>query len=43
MGQVNWIWTSENYERICLNNFFFLNLALGQVGDKNYGKDCVVN
>ena len=31
----NWIRTSENYERICLNKFFFffLNLAFEQVGE----------
>jgi hypothetical protein len=28
--------TSENYERICLNKKkIFLNLAFGQVGEKN--------
>jgi hypothetical protein len=28
--------TSKNYERICLNEYnFFLNLAFGQVGEKN--------
>ena len=37
----NWIRTSENYERICLNKQkIFLNLAFGQVGEKNEGKDC---
>jgi hypothetical protein len=34
-GQVKLDSTSENYERICMNNFFFsLNLAFGQVGQK---------
>ena len=34
-GQENWIWASENYERICLNKYnFFLNLAFGQVGEQ---------
>ena len=28
----NWIWTSENYEKICLNKQkTFLSLAFGQV------------
>jgi hypothetical protein len=28
--------TSENYERFCLNKYnIFLNLAFGQVGEKN--------
>jgi hypothetical protein len=36
LGQVNWIRTSENYERICLNKLkIFLNLAFGEVGEKN--------
>ena len=36
----NWIRTSENYERICLNKQnFFLNLAFWQVGEKNQDKD----
>ena len=31
----NWIRTSENYERICLNKHnIFLNLAFGQEGEK---------
>ena len=32
--------TSKNYERICLNKKKYNNLAFGQVGDKNYAKDC---
>ena len=32
----DWIWTSENYDRICLNKWkFFLHLAFGQVGKRN--------
>jgi hypothetical protein len=38
----NWNRTSENYERIYLKKtiFFSLNLAFGQVGEKNEDKDC---
>jgi len=41
-GQIKLDRISENYERICLNkwNFFILNLAFWQVGEKHYGKDC---
>ena len=31
-----WIWTRENYARICLHEWnIFLNLAFGQVGEIN--------
>jgi hypothetical protein len=34
--KLNWIQTSENYERIFLNKYnFFLILVFGQVGEKN--------